>query len=90
MQHYSEKKRLVTQKIGELIQKLRSQKNHSCRSFAYENGLSRPNLNKIEKGLILCKSVTLMEISHALGLKFSEFVILLEKELGDDFTLIDE
>ena len=55
----------------------------------YEYDRSRSNLNKIENSLTECKVVTLMKISEALGIKFSELAKKLEEKLGKDFTLID-
>ena len=55
----------------------------------YEYDRSRSNLNKIENGLIECRVATLMKISEALGIKFSELAKKLEEKLGKDFTLID-
>ena len=88
MQKISKNAYLIS-KIAKLIRELRKSKNYSCRRLAYEYGISRSNLNKIENALIECKIGTLMKICEALGIKFSDFAKLLEEELGKDFTFID-
>ena len=89
MQQKSNKNAYLISKIAETIQELRQKKNYSCRKLAYEFGISRRNLNKIENALIECKISTLMKICEALDIKFSDFAKLLEDKLGKDFTLID-
>ena len=77
--------------IGEIIRDIRINKiGLSCSRLANEYGFDRGNLNRIENGLLDSKISTLWKITQALGLKFSEFAKILEEELGEDFTLIDE
>ena len=90
MQQHSEKTAELTKALGRLVHKLREKKNQSGRKFAYEYDITRGNLSKIENGISNCKFITIWRISEALGLKCSDFVRLLEQELGDDFKLMDE
>jgi len=89
MQEKHAKNKYLVEKIAELIQELRKKKNYSCRKLAYEYGISRSNLNKIENALIECKIGTLMHICEALDIKFSDFARLLEEKLDEEFTFID-
>ena len=89
MQQITGKKAYLLSKIAELIQELRTQKNYSGRKLAYEYGISRSNLNKIENAVIECKISTLIKICEALDINFSDFAKLLEEKLGKDFTFID-
>lgn len=89
MQHKSDKNIYLANKIAELVRELRLNKGYSGRKLAYEYGISRSNLNKIENGVIECKIGTLLKICEALGINFSDFAKLLEEKLGKDFTFID-
>ncbi len=91
MQQGKEKNLHLTRVVGKIIREIRIQKTGlSCAKIADEFDLDRGNLNRIENGLIDSKFTTIWKVSEALGLKFSEFAKLLEQELGEDFTLIDE
>lgn len=89
MQQKYDKNVYLKNKIAELVRELRKNKNYSGRKLAYEFGISRSNLNKIENALIECKIGTLLKICEALDIKFSDFAKLLEEKLGKDFTFID-
>ena len=79
MQRYNKKNEYLTKILGELIEELRLKKQTSGRKFSDEFDLSRSNLSKIERGLIFAKFATIFKISQALGYKFSDFAMLLEK-----------
>lgn len=90
MQYKDEKNLQLTKKLAEVIRKMRLEKtNLSLNKFAYSFDISRGNLSKIENAESECKFVTFWKIAEALGLKPSEFVKILERELGEEFTLID-
>ena len=77
--------------FGNLLKRIREQnKTYSRSHFAREYDIDRGNLSKIENGKICCSVITLWKICEALGIKFSDFAKLLEDELSEDFTLIDE
>ncbi|MBQ8459702.1 helix-turn-helix transcriptional regulator [bacterium] len=77
-------------KMGGVVRKLRIERGFlSLNKFALEYDINRANLSKIERGEVGCSLAMAWKISEALGLKFSEFVKILEKELGDKFTFID-
>lgn len=89
---YTDAKTLQLRKaLGFLIRSIREkQVGLSCNRFANEYGLNDSNLGKIEKAEIDCKFVTAWKIAESLGMKLSDFVKILENELGEDFKLIDE
>lgn len=91
MQYKDEKSLHLRKKLGVLIRAIREeQAGTSCSRLANEYGLNDSNLGKIEKAEVDAKFITIWKISEALGLKPSELVSALEKELGESFKLIDE
>lgn len=91
MQHYSEQYLLLNKKLGEILKKLREEKTGlSATKFAYSYDMEKSNVIKIEGAKVFCKLITIWKIANALGIKCSELIALVEKELGDNFTLIDE
>lgn len=89
---YKDNKILQLNKVLGLIMKdIRIKKTGlSCSKLANEYGLDRGNLNRVENGLVDSKISTIWKASEALGLKFSEVAKILEENLPQDFTLIDE
>lgn len=91
MQNKNEKTLQLREQIGTILKFLRENRtNLSCNKLEEEYELSRGSLNRIENGRVDCKFITLWKIAEALGMKPSELVMKIEKELGDDFKLIDE
>jgi len=77
--------------VGNVIRKLRKENPKlSINKLANEYEFNKGNLSKIERGLYSIYLVTAWRISESLGVKFSKFASLLEKELGPDFTFMDE
>lgn len=77
--------------VGNVIRNIRlSRTDMSLNKLALEYDFDKGNLSKTERGLYSIYLITAWQLSEALGLKFSEFAKLLEQELGEDFTLIDE
>lgn len=76
--------------LGRLIKEKRmGEVKISLNKFAHEYDFDRGNLSKIENGILNCRLVTAWKISEALGIKFSDFIKMLEDNLGENFTLID-
>ncbi len=90
MQYKDDKTLQLSKMLGIVVAKKRSEKGFSAHKFANEYDLDSGNLSRIEHGVTNCKFVTFWKIAEALGIKPSEFVKILEEELGDNFTLIDE
>jgi len=90
MQENTNKNLHLSMVLGKYIKKLRIAKGYISRNkFANEYGLDDGNLCRIEQGKCEAKFVTVYKIAQALGMKYSDFLSDLEKELGSDFTLID-
>lgn len=83
-------KMLLNKEIGDKVKELRIKKGISLTKLAYSYDISKSTLSNLENGEGFCKVATLWKVVNALGYKFSEFITVLEKELGEDFTLIDE
>ena len=64
--------------------------NFSINKLAMEYELDKGSLSKLERGIYDCRLSTAWKIAEANGIKFSDFAKILEKELGKDFTFIDE
>ena len=91
MQYHNEKISFISLELGRIIKKLRKNKSAlTLERLAYEYDIPKGTLSKIERGVRNCQFVNLWKISEALGIKCSEIVKMLEDELGEDFTLVDE
>ena len=91
MQHNDKKLLHFKKSLGRVLNKLRTSGTKISRSqFAREYDIDRGNLSKIENGKLSCSIITVWKIAEALGIKFSVFAKLLEEELGEDFTLIEQ
>ncbi len=77
--------------IGKVFCDLRNKKdNVSLNKLALEYDIDKGSLSKLERGIYDCRLSTAWKLAQANGVKFSEFAKLLEEELGEDFSLIDE
>lgn len=86
-----DKKEYFKKKLGETVKQIRLSKGHgSLSKFAAEYDIDKGNLNRIERGIHSIELFTLWKLVESIGINFSEFMILLKQNLGDDFTLIDE
>ena len=91
MQVNKEKTLQIIEALACVIKKIRvDKKNLSINKLANEYDLNKSTISKIEKGDKNCKIITLWQLANALDLKFSDFILLVEEQLGEDFTLIDE
>ena len=91
MQYRNEKMLQLVKEFGRCVKKCRLAKGKkSLTLFSYEYDLDSGNLSRIENGLIEPKLTMLWRISEALEMKVSDLMVILEKELGDDFFVIDK
>lgn len=91
MQDINEKTLQLTQKLAFIIKDIRINKRHlSLNTIANEYEMYKGSLSKIEKGDSNPKFLTLWKLSEALGIKLSYLIKILEDEIGEDFTLMDE
>lgn len=84
---YDEKKKLIQKLAGNALKKLRGKKSHYTLSGEYD--ISTSLLNNLERGLKDPQLTTIFKLSEALGIKASDFVKIIEKNLPEDFTLTD-
>ena len=88
---YEDKKDYFIKKVGELIKRIRKDRNKvSISKIAPEYDIDKSSWSKIERGFYSIELATAWKFAEALNIKFSEFIKILEDELGEDFTLIDE
>ncbi len=91
MQQNTDKVLHLKKTLGRLTKKLRVERtSFSVNEMAYAYEIARGNLSKIENGHNDPRFSTILKMSEAYGLKFSEFAKLLEDELGENFKLMDE
>ncbi len=90
MQHRNENSTKLSLTLGALVEKLRQDTGISKHKFSCEYEIDSGHFYRIEKGTIDCKVITFYKIAQAFGLKPSKLMKMLEDELGEDFTLIDE
>lgn len=91
MQNKNENTLHITQTVGEVIKNLRMTKTKlSANKFANEYDIGNGNISRIENGKVDCKLISFWKVAEGLGMKPSELLAIIEKELGDDFKLIDE
>ena len=91
MQRKDEKTLQIRNIVGRIIKDFRiNQLKLSCNEFERAYEFSRGNVNRIENCVVDCKLISFWKVAEGLGMKPSELLALIEKELGDDFKLIDE
>lgn len=85
-----DKKKLLLNTIGKIVKKLRQQKQKGILLHSYEYDIPSSSLNLIERGERDPQLTTLWKIANSLGLSFGEFVSMVEKQLPEDFVLIED
>lgn len=91
MQHKTNENLQLTETVAFIIKQLRRERSGlSASKFADSYGIEKSTLLRIERAEVQSKLVTIWEISNALGMKCSQVVALIEEQLGEGFTLIDE
>ncbi len=92
MQPNIEKLTIFKKAIGNVVNQVRLQNPNkiSMSKLANEYEITKSTLSIIENGYSDPRISTLWKIAEARGMKFSEFALRLEKELGEDFMFMDE
>ena len=91
MQDKKEKVEIIKAAIGKIFTGRKNKSsNISLSNFALGYGIDKGTLSKIERGVYDLRISTAILTAEAYGMKFSEFAILLEKELGEDFKFFDD
>ncbi len=66
--------KVLLQKLGNHIKKLRKERKLTISALCYKNGLEPSTISRIEKGLVEPKYLTLLNIANAFKLTLSEFL----------------
>lgn len=91
MQISNEKTKYLAKTLGKILKRIRkSQDDKSLNRLTNEYALYKGTLSKFERGTNNCQFLTLWKFSEALNIKCSDLIKILEDELGEDFTLLDE
>ena len=91
MQRKSDKTLQFRKTLGKVIKQLRVENTGlSGNKLANEYDIGNGNISRIQNGEVDCKFITIWKIAESLNIKFSDLSKILEKELGENFKLIDE
>lgn len=91
MQDKEQKYLYLSKIIGKVVKEYRTiYVKKSTTKLADEYELNSGTISKIENGRNSVKIQTLWELSEAMGLKLSDLIKIVEEQIGDKFTLIDE
>lgn len=80
-----DKEKIFLEAIGRVVKKVRKEKEIKFTIFCYENDISKTTLHMIENGKNKPVVTSLSKIIEALGLTYSEFGVLLDKELPKEY-----
>ncbi len=83
------KKETLLKAVGKIVKEKRLSKGKGQTLFSYEYDISNGTFTNLEKGRRDPQLSTIWKIANAFDMKFSDFILLLEKELPQNFTLID-
>ena len=81
-------KNLIKRATGKVLKELKGKKSNYI--FGAEYDISTSLLSSIERGLKDPQLTTVFKLSEALGIRPFEFVKMVEDNLPEKFTLIDE
>lgn len=89
--HVKQELREATQYLlGNIIVELRHKADLSQEDLAYESGVDRSFMSKIETGQTAVSLLTLMRLGKTLGVKTSDVIIELEKRMEEQNQAISE
>ncbi len=86
---FSEKKSILQVAIGKIVSRKRKELNKGINKFSFEYDIGNGLLSRLENGSSESKITTLWKIANAFGMKFSEFIRLVEEELPEDFNFYE-
>lgn len=81
-------KKLILKVLAEQVRNLRGEKSQFILSSEYE--ISSSIISTIERGLKDPQLTTIFKLSEALGIKASKLITLIEDNLPNNFSLIDQ
>ena len=76
--------------LGEIIVNLRNKADLSQEDLAYESGVNRSFMSKIETGQTAVSLLTLMRLGKTLGVKTSDIIIELEKKMEEKKQIVPD
>lgn len=82
-----EKEEILYKAVGTVIKNRREALNIGFNVFCYENEISTSTMDCIEKARRASCFHNVMKIVDCLGLSYKDFMILVEKELPEGYTL---
>ena len=85
-----DKKSLLLDVVGKIIKEKRKAQKKGILLFSYEYDISNSSISALEKGERDVQLSTIWKISNALGMTFSEFINEVEKNLPENFKMIDD
>jgi len=86
----SDKKSQLLKIIGKVVKKHRLVTKKGILLHAYEFDIPSSSLNLIERGVRDSQITTLWKIANSFNMSFGEFINEIEKQLPQDFTLIED
>ena len=88
MEQKTEKSRYLNKKLGAILKTFRRENtNCTAAQFADDYNLDKGNLCIMENGIIDSRISNIWRVTEAMGVKLSDVIIALEKELGKDFKI---
>ncbi len=85
----NERKKILLTAIGRAVNKKRLELKKGINKFSFEYDIGNGLLSRLERGDTDTQITTLWKISNAFGLKFPEFIALVEAELPENFNFYD-
>lgn len=79
-------KDILLKAIGRVVKRERQRSNTGINKFSYEYDIGNGLLSYLEKGVSDTKITTMWKLANAFGMKFSDFVKIIETELPPDFN----
>jgi len=83
------KKKKLLKVLGKIVFANRSRLGKGINTFSYEYDIGNGLLSRLEKGDVDTRISTLWKLSNAFGYKCSEFVKIIEDNLGNDFNFYE-
>lgn len=84
-----EKKQIFYNTLGRIIKKLRQNSNLSARAVAYSIDISKTTVLLAENGSLDPQITTFCKLAEAFNIKPSELLIMIEKELPENWSFCD-
>ena len=78
-------KEILLKAIGNVVKRERLKRNVGINKFSYEFDIGNGLLSYLEKGVSDTKITTMWKLANAFGMKFSDFIYMVELELPKDF-----